>query len=634
MCGISGLVGSSDRFYARDCVRKMNAALARRGPDSEGMESWDVATLGHRRLSIFDLSDAGRQPMVSEDGRVGLVFNGAIYNFWELRSELEARGCVFHSRTDTEVLLHGYREWGLDAMVPRLRGMFTIGLWDDCERKLFLVRDRLGIKPLCYAVQNGALAFASTPRALRNAGFVSEIDPSAMAEYLEYGYVTDDRSIYQGIVKVPAATILTWDDGRISTRDYWVPPTSTDFRGSFDDAVEETHRLFLQAVERRLQADVPVGALLSGGIDSSLVCWAIRELGGDITAYTAATPGDPLDESEDAQLTATELGLRHRMLDLSREEFPQAEELVAAYAEPFACSSGLGMLRLSKAVKSSATVLLVGDGGDDVFLGYPEYGVFLKAERIAQMVPNSLARVWPNLRNLLPEMGSLGRARHFLDYVTGGLGSMVRVKPGFPSLQRQGISGERLEGARVSRRLIPESAESARHLLEEFLEYDRRGRFVGEYMVKVDGATMCYALEARAPFLDADLCEFARSLPYDLRLRNGQLKAVLRELARREIGERVAQGRKRGFGIPAERWMLNQWRANVDEVFEHSRLAEEGWIRAEGLSQAWQRAKNSGSVSLQLWYLYVLELWFRAEMDYRKNSRSSADMARPSSGRF
>ena len=278
MCGISGLVGSSDRSYARECVRKMNAALARRGPDSEGIESWDLATLGHRRLSIFDLSDAGRQPMVSEDGRVALVFNGAIYNFWELRSELEARGCVFHSRTDTEVLLLGYREWGLDELVPRLRGMYAIGIWDDRRRKLFLVRDRLGIKPLCYAVKNGELAFASTPRALRNAGFASEIEPNAMAEYLEFGYVTDDRSIYQGIAKVPTATILEWHDGRISARSHWVPPARTDFRGSFDDAVQETRRLFLQAVERRLQADVPVGALLSGGIDSSLVAGQFRNL--------------------------------------------------------------------------------------------------------------------------------------------------------------------------------------------------------------------------------------------------------------------------------------------------------------------------------------------------------------------
>jgi asparagine synthase (glutamine-hydrolysing) len=291
------------------------------------------------------------------------------------------------------------------------------------------------------------------------------------------------------------------------------------------------------------------------------------------------------------------------------------------------------MLRLSKAVKPSATVLLVGDGGDDVFLGYPEYGYFLNAERVAKLVPGSLARVWPKVRNLLPEVGTVGRARHFIDYVTGGLGSMVKVRLGFPSLQRRGISGERLDSASVSRRLIPESPESARRLLKEFLEYDRRGRFAGEYMVKVDGATMYYALEARAPFLDADLCEFARSLPYDMRLRGGQLKAILRELARREIGDRVARGTKRGFGIPAERWMLNRWLPKVDEVFRHSALAEEGWVRQNGLSEAWEGAKTSGFVNLQLWYLYVLELWFRAEKDYCKSVVDVSDMARPASGR-
>jgi asparagine synthase (glutamine-hydrolysing) len=257
-------------------VRAMTDALARRGPDAEGIESWDGATLGHRRLSIFDLSDAGRQPMLSPDGRVGVVFNGAIYNFPELRRELEGRGHVFRTRTDTEVLIHGYRAWGIDALLPRLRGMFAIGLWDAAARTLYLVRDRLGVKPLLYTVRDGRLAFASTARALRQAGAASEIDPGAVAEYLEFGYVTDDRSIYRGVAKVPAATVLEWRDGRMRMRTYWQPPAHMDFAGTFDDAVAETRRLLLQAVERRLQADVPVGALLSGGIDSSLVCWAMR----------------------------------------------------------------------------------------------------------------------------------------------------------------------------------------------------------------------------------------------------------------------------------------------------------------------------------------------------------------------
>jgi asparagine synthase (glutamine-hydrolysing) len=613
MCGIAGVVGSQDRGWAEARVRELTRALARRGPDAEGLESWDGATLGHRRLSIFDLSDAGRQPMLSPDGRVAVVFNGAIYNFLELRAELESRGCTFRSRTDTEILIHGYREWGIDALLPRLRGMFAIGLWDDRDRALFLVRDRLGVKPLYYASQGPRLAFASTARALHAAGFAEDIAPMAVADFLEFGYVPDDRAIYRGVAKVPAATVIEWRDGRMSAREYWHPPQHTEFHGTFDDAVAETRRLLLQAVERRLQADVPVGALLSGGIDSSLVCWGMKALGADITAFTAATPGDPVDESDDARQTARDLGLRHRVLDLSRDELPDAEELADAYGEPFACSSALGMLRLSRAVKSSATVLLVGDGGDDVFLGYPGYLHFLHAQRLARFLPAAVARAWRTVRPPAPSHGHLRRARHFLDYAAGGLGAVVRAPGGFPWLQQQGLPGPRLQRAAVRRRAIEESHASARRLLDEFLEYERHGRFVGEYMTKVDGATMHYALEARAPFLDADLCEFARTLPYELRLRGGRLKAVLRALARRELGERVARGRKRGFGIPAERWMLGPWRARVSEVFGDSTLAREGWMNATALAEAWRRALATGVVPQQLWYVYVLELWFRRE---------------------
>lgn len=628
MCGIAGLVGHPDRVGAEARVRAMTTALARRGPDAEGLESWDGAALGHRRLSIFDLSDAGRQPMLSPDGRIGVVFNGAIYNFPELRKELEARGYAFRTRTDTEVLIHGYREWGMDVMLPRLRGMFAIGLWDAARRTLFLVRDRLGVKPLLYSIRGGRLAFASTARALQRAG-TADVDPTALAEYLEYGYVTDDRSIYDGVSKVPAATVLEWRDGEARMRTYWHPPARMDFAGTFDDAVDETRRLLLQAVERRLQADVPVGALLSGGIDSSLVCWGMRELGADITAFTAATPGDPVDESADARRTALDLGLRHRVLDLSHEELPDAEELVQAYGEPFACSSALGMLRLSKAVKSSATVLLVGDGGDDVFLGYPGYLHFLYAQRLAGLAPAPAAALWRAFRPADPGTGALRRARHFLDYAVGGLGAVTRAPDGFPWLERKGIVGERLRGACITRRLIPESRESARRLLIDFLEYERHGRFVGEYMTKVDGATMHYALEARAPFLDADLCELARTLPFEIRLRGGQLKAVLRELARRVLGERVARGRKRGFGIPAERWMLGPWRPKVDDAFRHSVLAEHGWIEPHGLWRAWRDAVGAGVVPQQVWYVYVLELWARHERTISETTIPAAPLAAP-----
>src|SRR5438046_4682018 len=374
MCGIAGVVGFENPTLALERVQHMTHALARRGPDSEGIECWPGVVLGHRRVAICDLSDAGRQPMMSPDRSLGLVFNGAIYNFRALRTELAADGAQFRSRTDTEVLLHGYRRWGIKGLVARLRGMFAFGLWDNTNRTLYLVRDRLGIRPLIYAARNGSVAFASTVRALRAGGWSGDLDEAALAEYLEFGFVTDRRAIYQGLVKVPAASIVRWQDGVLQTEEYWTPPTARAGRTpTFEEAVAETERLFLAAVQRRLDADVPVGALLSGGLDSGLVCWAVTKLGADLTAFTVGTPGDPEDETADARAAAAELGIRHRVVGLASSGRPGVDELVSAYAEPFACSSALGMLRVCQEVAGSAKVLLTGDGGDDLFLGYPRH---------------------------------------------------------------------------------------------------------------------------------------------------------------------------------------------------------------------------------------------------------------------
>src|SRR5919107_4489463 len=596
MCGIAGFVGEHDGGAARAAVEGMVRALARRGPDGEGLETWDCAVLGHRRLAIFDLSEAGRQPMTSADGQVSVVFNGAVYNWRPLRAELEARGLKFRSQTDTEVLVEGYRVWGIDALVRKIRGMFAFGLWDARERKLFLVRDRLGVKPLLYAARpDGSLAFASTARALCRAGFAGAIDERAVAEFLEFGYVTDDRSIYEGVRKVPAATVLEWSEGGgVKSREYWAPPTAErESKLSFDEAVEEAERLFVRAVETRLQADVPVGALLSGGVDSSLVCWAVARLGGDVTAYTVGAPGDPSDESADARATAAALGVRHKVLGVSADDAPSVNELSAAYGEPFACASALGMLRISRAVREEATVLLTGDGGDDVFLGYPEHRHFRLAERLARATPDLAARAWLASREGFPRTGPLKRVASFMNYAAGGLGAVADAHDGLPSYRRMGMLGERLKDANVAQRSIEWSRESARDLLTEFLAYDRRTRFVGEYLTKVDGATMHHSLEARSPFLDQELWEFAAALPYSLRMRGGMSKAVLREMARRRVGETVARGRKRGFTVPVGRWVAGRWREQVAELLRDSLAEKHGWIRgAAALAQLEESARG------------------------------------------
>jgi len=622
MCGIAGLAGLKDRDAAQKSVRQMIATLDRRGPDGEGVEVWDVAVLGHRRLAIFDLSDAGRQPMLSADSAVGVVFNGAIYNFRELRTELEAQNYNFKSHTDTEVLVHGYDAWGLDGLLSRIRGMFAFALWDDRKRTLFLVRDRLGVKPLVYSCHNGQLAFASTVRALRAAGFVDQIDDLAVAEYLEFGYVTDFRTIYRGARKVEAATVVEWSEGKLSTREYWRPPLPLSRQPSFQEALEETERLFVQAVEKRLFADVPVGALLSGGVDSSLICWAIEHLGGDVTAFTVGTPGDPSDETADAVDTARRLGIRHEVLEVTGDSQPNIDELISAYAEPFACASALGMLRVSKAVASSATVLLTGDGGDDVFLGYPEHRHLWLAQKLARSLPGVLASGWRSQREKFPQVGSLKRLGSFLNYSSGGLGAVACAHDGLPSYERYGLLGERLNGISVSQRAIEWSHESGRNVLAEFLEYDRRNRFVGEYMTKVDGATMFHSLEARSPFLDQNLWEFASSLSPDLRLHGGRLKALLRGLAQQEIGARVARGRKRGFTIPVQRWLVDRWRNTVTKFLRTSLLDQEGWINSRAVLDQLNIAAQNGWAPNQLWYIFVLEAWLRHERNSNRQTNS------------
>ncbi len=614
MCGIAGIIGRAPD--GADAVPHMLRALERRGPDSEGIAHWPDVVLGHRRLAIFDLSAAGHQPMLSPDGRVGVVFNGAIYNFRDLRRDLSSAGVAFRSETDTEVLIHGYRAWGIDALVTRLHGMFAFALWDDEARRLFLVRDRLGVKPLLYAQRGRALAFASTVRALRRARLVDTINPDAVAEFLQYGFVTEGRSIYEGVRKLPPASIGEWNGDQLNIRRYWSPPRTAAARATFRDAVDETERLLLGAVERRLHADVPVAALLSGGVDSSLICWAIAKLGGDVTAFTAGTPGHPLDETDDAVATARALGVRHEVLLLSDGDDVGISELVAAFAEPFACSSALGMLRLSRAIAATpARVLLTGDGGDDVFLGYPRHRLLQRTQRIAEHVPAWAAASWRAARGVIPHRGALKRLVHAVDYTTGGLGAFVSANPGFADFRQHGLLGPRLVAAGLSGPAAEWSIRSARRALSEYLAYDLDTQFVSEYLVKVDGATMHYALEARAPFLDHLLWEHTAALPFDVRLHDGQLKAILREIARQRIGPRVASGRKRGFSIPVESWMGGRWHDRVEASFQASRLVSDGWVAEGPLREELRAAARRGVASRRLWYLWVLEEWLRAEAD-------------------
>ena len=612
MCGIAGIVELDPTPEGDYAIRAMVDAIAHRGPNGQGIETWPHARLGHRRLSIIDLSESGHQPMLSEDRRIGVVFNGCIYNFLEIRSELEQSGYRFRSNCDTEVLVHGYRQWGVEALVRRLRGMFAFAVWDNDAGTLALVRDRLGVKPLVYAVDGDRLAFASTIPALRAAGFGHDVDPAAVLEYLEFGYVTDDRTIFQGIRKLPAAHIVQWHNGNIKEQRYWeLPEPDERSRIGFEEAVEETERLLIESVRLRLYADVPVGALLSGGIDSTLVCWAMAKSNANIKAFTVSTPNDACDEGPATEETARILGIPHEIVTLPREQEGMLDQLTAAYGEPFGCQSALAMLRVSAAVKPHATVLLTGDGGDDVFLGYSFQQDYWRAQRVARALPSVSGPLWRSVRPLVHVIPPLRRPKHFLDYATGGLGAVSRAHNGLPFFWQRNMLGERLAGLELPHRQIPLSTSSARNLLPEFLKYQQRMWFVAEFMTKVDGATMHHALEARSPFLDQRLWEFAAKLPPDIRLRGGVLKALLREIVSRRISPAIAARKKQGFTIPVERWLLSHWSEALDGVADQSLLEREGWIRPGALQECIAETKVNQSVPTQLWFLVVLEHWLR-----------------------
>lgn len=511
MCGIAGYISSSDACVLNNVVGAMTESLARRGPEGAGIEVWPGAALGHRRLAILDLSPAGHQPMLSDDRQTGVVFNGCIYNFVELREELRSLGCRFRSDCDTEVLVHGYERWGIDRLVAKLRGMFAFGIWDNRLRRLTLVRDRLGVKPLVYVARHGAIGFASTVAALRSAALADEINPAAVLEFLEFGWVSDEQTIYAGVQKIPAAMIVEWQDGRIQQRRYWTLPDPGTNRRSFNDAVEEAESLLLEAAKLRLISDVPVGTLLSGGIDSALVCWAMSKAGANVRSFTVGTPGDRADETDGAVETARLLGIRHEVIRIEQRarDASDLDDLTMAYGEPFACASALGILKVCRAVREKATVLLTGDGGDDVFLGYPHHRMLWVSQKVGQWLPAGTGQLCNILEPLAMRSAVLRRPWRMIDYGSGGLGAVTKANNGLPWFVKSGYLGERLHDVPLSHRQIPRSSASGRQVLRDFLNYEWNTRFVAEYMTKVDGGAMHYAVEARSPFLDQRIWEFA-----------------------------------------------------------------------------------------------------------------------------
>jgi asparagine synthase (glutamine-hydrolysing) len=378
---------------------------------------------------------------------------------------------------------------------------------------------------------------------------------------------------------------------------------------SFDEAVERTEELILESVRLRLCADVPLGVLLSGGIDSTLICWAMAKLNANIEAFTMAAPGDVQDEAGAARETAQILGIPHRVVPLPEQRLTLLDELTEAYSEPFAPFSALGVLLVSQAVRSSATVLLTGDGGDDVFLGYPFMSNAWLAQQTARRLPPGTPQLWRGVRSLVPAAGPLRRVKNFLEYATSGISAYARAHDGLPWFHQRSMLGERLGDAALRHRQMEPSFDSAQRLLTDVLDYHQRLHFTSEFMQKVDGGTMYHALEARSPLLDHQIWEFAASLPYETRFHGGQLKAVLREIVRRRVGESVASRKKQGFTVPVERWLAGKWSHELDRLKGSTLLESNGWIAPGRLEPAVAEALRNGRVPLQMWYMLAFERW-------------------------
>ena len=640
MCGIAGLIDrrskvpdDTDRILAA-----MSGEIARRGPD--GAASWSDPNRGvhfvHRRLSIIDLSPAGAQPMVSDDGRVVLCYNGMLYNAADLRTELIAAGRSFRGHSDTEVIVNGLAAWGAEALLPRLLGMFAFAAWWRDERRLVLVRDRLGKKPLYWGKVAGGLAFSSElPSLCCHPGIDRTIDRGAAASYLRTGHVPEPLSIIVGAKKLPAGAMLSLTEGAqepVITQ--WWSLTDVVERGRADRlpggpeaALAAAGTLIDDAVARRMVSDVPLGAFLSGGVDSSLVVARMQALSDRPVASFAIGYHNPAyDESREAEAVARHLGTEHQSFILSPQDVIGAvERMPTIYGEPFADPSAVPSSILAERARKYVTVVLTGDGGDEVFAGYNRYaaarGLLASLDRLPRPLRHALARVmavpspaaWDRLFALIPARmrpRSAGEKVH-------KLAPMLALDPADRyaqvTSQWSDVSAIRLGDEPAADPALARGLELLDDPVEQLRFLDLLTYLPGDILTKVDRATMACGLEARAPLLDHRLVELSFRLPTTTLMQGGRTKSILRQLLARDVPRGLFERPKSGFGIPIGDWLRGPMRDWAEELLSPAALEEMGLVRPEAVRAIWQ-AHLSGKVNAQygLWTVLMLQSWQRA----------------------
>ena len=628
MCGISGVVHTDPgRPVDRESFRRMTATLTHRGPDADGYLFGDGVALGHRRLSIIDVG-GGDQPIYNEDHTRAVVFNGEIYNFRELRAELIARGHRFRTASDTEAIVHAWEQYG-DDCVSRLRGMFALALWDGPARRLLLARDRLGKKPLYYAHDGERLVFASELKALiADPSMKRTVDPEAVDDYLAFGAVPAPRTIYQGIAQLPPAHYLLWEDGRIRLAEYWDVRFDVGPERSERDYLEEFAALLAEAVRLRMISDVPLGAFLSGGVDSSAVVMAMAgESTRPVLTTSVAFRESGFNEAPHARQVAQAFQTDHRQIVVEPRAAEILPTLVWHLDEPFADSSALPTYYLARAARERVTVALSGDGGDETFGGYAwRYGLNMLEHRVRRRLPawlrhgllGPLASAWPKADRLPRPL----RWKFFLRNL-----SLSPERAYFHDMSLFTPADKARLLSREFRTTLGEHdpfAAFARHFervagldhLSRITYVDLKTYLPNDILVKVDRMAMANSLEVRSPLLDHKVVEFAASVPARFKFRGTTSKYLVKRYLERSLPASLVHRPKQGFSIPLARWLRSDLREIAHDLLLSERARRRGYFSTDTVRALW-KAHQSGrrDHAHRLWALMMLELWQRLFID-------------------
>lgn len=609
MCGILGKAGSQSRVD-RDVFERAAKALAHRGPDGFGSHFSDGVALGHLRLSIIDLG-GGAQPLYNEDRSICLVHNGEIYNYVELRDQLEAHGHVFRTGSDSEVIVHGYEEWG-ELVFGKLRGMFGIALWDSNRAALLLVRDRLGKKPIYYVERPGDLAFASEVKALlKFPGVETELEESAIEDYLRWKVVPGEDSAFKGIKKLLPGSILTFENDQSQISRYWEVSMQQDDKNLSDEEWKERLESELrEAVRIRLRSDVPLGVFLSGGIDSgSVVALAAEESGGSLSTYSIGFKDEGLNELPLAKLVAERYGTDHTEILVENHAIDDLEKLAYYLDEPFGDPSALPTYVVCREARKYVTVCLSGDGGDEFFGGYSRYRHALAATQRYDWIPRPLrslavscVRPWYNEK--WKGWGELRR----IESATPGA-RYVEMMSAFSGVERRALLGR---GGGSDRELAGYFDRNPSYL-HGMMQMDQENYLPDDILVKVDRMSMMVALEVRSPLLDSEVVGLANRAPDHVKLRDGNGKWLLRHLMKDRLPREVMEGKKRGFGLPICNWFRNDLKDFLRDALASKDTRISRVVDPKVVSRLVDAHQAGGrDLSERLWVLLMLELWMRA----------------------